>query len=65
MTVSTDAPSNDNREAERLGLSPDLLAILVCPVDHNSLAIEGNDLVCASCGRHYPVADGIPNLVVE
>lgn len=43
----------------------DLLAILVCPVDHAKVQPEGDFLVCAECGRAYPVRDGIPVMLVE
>ena len=43
----------------------DLLAILVCPVDHAKVNPEGDFLVCAECGRAYPVRDGIPVMLVE
>ncbi|HEU5287169.1 MAG TPA: Trm112 family protein [Candidatus Limnocylindria bacterium] len=37
-----------------------LLADLVCPVDHSAVREDGEDLTCMSCGRRYPVRDGIP-----
>lgn len=43
----------------------DLLAILVCPVDHAKVNPEGDFLVCEECGRAYPVRDGIPVMLVE
>jgi uncharacterized protein YbaR (Trm112 family) len=43
----------------------DLLDILVCPVDHAKVTLEGEELVCAECGRAYPVRDGIPVMLVE
>jgi uncharacterized protein YbaR (Trm112 family) len=46
-------------------IDPDLLALLVCPVDHAALELEDSALVCTECGRSYPVVDGIPNMVVE
>jgi len=46
-------------------ISPDLLAILVCPVDKAELRLEGNRLICTSCGRKYPIEDGIPNMLVD
>jgi uncharacterized protein YbaR (Trm112 family) len=58
----TDATTSD---AERLGISPDLLAILVCPADHGKLKVDKSDLVCDVCGRRYEVRDGIPDMVIE
>ena len=46
-------------------ISPELLAILVCPVDKQDLRLEGERLVCTDCGRVYPIEDGIPNMLVE
>lgn len=42
-----------------------LLDILVCPVDHGTLAEEGEQLVCATCGLRYPVRDGVPIMLPE
>ena len=51
----------------------DLMEILVCPVCKGDLtltiaATEGDevltgDLVCSACDQHYPITDGIPNLL--
>lgn len=46
-------------------ISPDLLALLVCPVDKQEVRLEGTTLVCTVCGRRYPVEDGIPNMLVD
>lgn len=47
----------------------DVLAILVCPSCHTSLAwdYEAAELVCTNpgCGLAYPVRDGIPVLLVD
>lgn len=42
-----------------------LLEILACPVDHAAVHEDGDHLVCASCGRRYPVRDGIPVMLIE
>ena len=47
------------------GVSPELLALLVCPLDKQALRVDGSSLVCTACGRVYPVEDGIPNMLVE
>lgn len=54
------------------GLSPELLAILVCPQCHSDLQTEPEVgaiefLLCtgAECGLRYPVRDGIPVLLVD
>ena len=46
-------------------IDPELLAILVCPVDKQPVRLEGQSLVCTSCGRVYPIEDGIPNMLVD
>jgi uncharacterized protein YbaR (Trm112 family) len=46
-------------------IEPELLAIMACPVDHAAVREEPNALVCGSCGRRYPIRDGIPVMLVE
>jgi uncharacterized protein len=46
-------------------MSPDLLDILVCPIDKQRLRLEGDTLVCESCGRRFPIEDGIPNMLID
>lgn len=45
----------------------ELLAIMQCPACSGTLAerFDPPALVCASCGRAYPVRDGIPVMLVE
>ncbi|HET7700135.1 MAG TPA: Trm112 family protein [Candidatus Limnocylindria bacterium] len=43
-----------------MGVAPDLLRDLLCPVDRGSIREDGERLICATCGRRYPVRDGIP-----
>jgi uncharacterized protein len=54
-----------NEPAPSSIISPDLLAILVCPVDKQEIRLEGSELVCTICGRRYPIEDGIPNMLVD
>ena len=42
--------------------NPRLLSALVCPRCHSSLQEEADELCCHSCGRRYPVCEGIPYL---
>jgi uncharacterized protein YbaR (Trm112 family) len=51
--------------AAEAGISLDLLNLLVCPVDKAELQLLGTTLVCTSCGRRYPIEDGIPNMLIE
>lgn len=46
-------------------ISPELLAILVCPLDKQPVKAEGNELVCTVCGRRYAIENGIPNMLVD
>jgi uncharacterized protein YbaR (Trm112 family) len=48
-----------------VSLSKELLDILVCPVDHAKVHLEGGRLVCEKCGRAYPVRDGIPIMLID
>ncbi len=42
-----------------------LLEILACPACKTAVTLEGDRLVCAQCGRRYPVRDGIPVMLVD
>jgi uncharacterized protein len=46
-------------------IDPGLLAILACPADHAPVTDSQTHLVCTSCGRRYPVREGIPVMLVE
>jgi len=48
-------------------LSPELLAIIVCPACRSRLdySDERQTLTCTACRRIYPIKDGIPILLVE
>jgi hypothetical protein len=42
-----------------------LLEILACPLCKMKVELVGERLVCAKCGRKYPVRDGIPVMLIE
>jgi uncharacterized protein len=42
-----------------------LASQLACPACHGDLRADAAALVCAGCGRGYPVVDGIPVLIAE
>jgi uncharacterized protein YbaR (Trm112 family) len=42
-----------------------LLDILCCPADKGDVVEKDGSIVCAKCGRRYPVRDGIPIMLVE
>lgn len=46
---------------------PSLLEIMQCPACAGDLTerLEPPALVCGSCGRAYPVRDGIPIMLVD
>jgi uncharacterized protein YbaR (Trm112 family) len=47
-------------------ISKELLEILACPADKQPVELQGDDfLVCHSCGRRYPIEDGIPIMLIE
>ena len=51
-----------------LGLDPALLSILACPDTHHTpLTVDeqNSELVCSTCGRAFPVRDGIPVLLLD
>ena len=52
-----------------LNLSPELLAVIVCPACHGDLdpveTADGGELTCQQCGLVYPVRDDIPVLLVD
>ena len=43
----------------------ELLDILACPACKTKVRLEGEELVCDSCGRRYPIEDGIPIMLVD
>lgn len=48
-------------------IDPGLLEIMACPFDRNDLFedVPASRLVCSSCGRRFPVEDGIPRMRPE
>jgi len=46
-------------------LSPEVMAMLACPVCHGGLSVEEQQVRCLQCGRRYPVEDGIPVLLAD
>ena len=50
-----------------MALSPDLLAILVCPACKGDLAYDATErtLTCAACRLRYKIVDYIPVMLVH
>jgi len=46
-------------------LSPEIIAMLACPVCHGALSAEAQQIRCTQCGRCYPIEDGIPILLAD
>ena len=50
---------------KRKMIDKELLEILACPLCKKDVVAEGDKIVCKSCGRKYPVKDGIPIMLIE
>jgi len=46
-------------------ISDDLLEILACPACKTAVRLEGDRLVCDTCGRRYRIEDGIPIMLID
>ena len=46
-------------------IDKDLLAILACPACQGDVELKNEKIVCAQCGRKYPIKDGIPVMLVD
>ena len=46
-------------------IDPRLLEILACPACKTEVKLEGERLLCARCGRRYPIREGIPVMLIE
>lgn len=42
-----------------------LLAILACPACLGDVELKDNKIVCAKCGRKYPIKNGIPVMLAD
>ena len=44
-----------------------LLSLLGCPAcdERPPLRQEGNELICDVCRRHYPIRNGLPEVLVD
>jgi uncharacterized protein YbaR (Trm112 family) len=51
--------------APKLRLDASVLDGLACPACLGDLRADEVRLVCAGCGRAYPIIDGIPVLIAE
>lgn len=46
-------------------IDKELLEILACPVCKTGVRLENGFIVCSKCGRHYPIKDDIPIMLIE
>jgi uncharacterized protein YbaR (Trm112 family) len=44
-------------------LNETVLSLLACPACLGAFRVDEGRLVCAGCGRSYPIVDGIPVLI--
>lgn len=67
MAVASGVPPVDIPRRE--GLDPLLLEILACPEDKHPVIYQkegsAERLTCTSCGKRYPVRDGIPVMLID
>jgi len=46
-------------------IDKELLNILACPFCKGDVIEQDQKIVCRSCGRKYPIVDGIPVMLIE
>lgn len=46
-------------------IDKELLDILACPACKADVKLEGEKIVCVSCGRRYPIREGIPVMLID
>jgi LSD1 subclass zinc finger protein len=61
------APPIEGRPRNRMALSPELLAILVCPACKGDLTYDSgaSSLTCPACRLRYKVVEDIPVMLVD
>lgn len=58
--------AGDGSEGQPRTISKELLEILACPADKQPVELQDDRfLVCRTCGRRYPIEDGIPIMLIE
>jgi hypothetical protein len=51
--------------APRLNFDATMVGQLACPACQGDLSLEEAGLRCTSCGRVYPIVNGVPVLIAE
>jgi uncharacterized protein len=46
-------------------IDQELLDILACPACKTPVHLEDQYIVCNTCGRRYPIRDGIPVMLID
>ncbi len=46
-------------------ITKELLDILACPLCKTEVRLEGDRIICSTCGRRYPIRDDIPVMLIE
>lgn len=46
-------------------IDKEFLDILACPVCKTDVKLEQDKIVCANCGRRYPIKGDIPIMLVD
>jgi uncharacterized protein YbaR (Trm112 family) len=46
-------------------IDQELLEILACPACKTPIRLENDRLICDTCGRRYPIRDGIPVMLID
>ena len=45
-------------------MDSELLKVLCCPICYSAVEVQAASLTCISCGKQYPILDGIPDMRV-
>jgi uncharacterized protein len=56
---------SDEPKTEAQPLDAKLLEILACPACKQPVQQEGDRIVCAGCGKRYPIREGIPIMLID
>lgn len=46
-------------------ITKELLDILACPLCKADVRLEGERIICAKCGRRYPIRNDIPIMLID
>jgi uncharacterized protein YbaR (Trm112 family) len=63
--LDEEVPPDETTASPTQALDEEFLALLACPVCKTQVRKDGDWLVCETCGRRYPIRDGIPVMLVE